>query len=88
MLAERVESWMQDRENKGKKRGEERGKVKGRIDGLTELVMQQIQHKFGTLPLPSTYQKQLQQMTDVELLTLGNLLLEAQTLDDLFSQVA
>ena len=94
MLAERVESWMQARESIGEKKGkeigekigEERGKAKGRVDGLTELVMRQIQRKFGTLL--SSYQKQLEQMTEVQLLTLGDLLLEAQTLDDLFMQAA
>ncbi|MEE9452203.1 MAG: Rpn family recombination-promoting nuclease/putative transposase [Gammaproteobacteria bacterium] len=78
MLTERVESWMQAREDKGK--------IEGRVEGFTTLIVQQIQRKFGNLS--EAQQKQLQQMTDKQLLALGNFLVETDTLEDLFEQVA
>lgn len=74
-------------ERLGEKRGLEKGmrvgKIEGRLEGEATLLQRQLIRKFG--PLPETLQQRIQTATPVQLETWSLNILDAQTLDAVFT---
>ena len=71
MLAERIQQWYDEGEQKGLLRGER------------TLLTRQLVRRFG--PLPETIQERLESATAEQLETWADCILEAKTLEDVFT---
>ena len=63
------------------RRATARGKEEGRQEGLVELVIEQLETKFG--PLDESFHRRISKMTDSQIKELGRKLLTAGSLDEL-----
>jgi flagellar biosynthesis/type III secretory pathway protein FliH len=90
MLAERVKEWtrewkkegMQEGLQKGLEKGLRQGRREGRAEGLQELLLSQMEERFG--PVPKTIRRRVESIRDFEeLKKLGKRLLAAASLEDL-----
>ena len=75
MLAERLIEWTEGFERKGL--------MQGREEGYGALVARQLTRRFG--PLPAEVQTRVMQATSVQLEGWSDRLLDAATLEDVFS---
>jgi len=90
MLAERVKEWnkeslekgMQKGIQKGMQKGMEKGIQKGMQKGAVQLLLRQLEKKFGTIP--NKFILQLQQANEEQVLLWSENILSAQTLGDVF----
>lgn len=60
------------------------GRAEGRQEGEVMMLLRQLQRKFGFLP--ETYRKRVEKADSETLLALGDKVLEAQTLQQLFDE--
>ena len=74
MLAETIDKWVQDAEN--------RGEAKGITTGEATLLQRQLNRKFG--PIPEAVQQRIQAATPAQLETWSLNILDATTLDGVF----
>ncbi|MCH8544986.1 MAG: Rpn family recombination-promoting nuclease/putative transposase [Alcanivorax sp.] len=90
MLAERVEQWRREYEERGLKQGLEKGLEKGLEQGLeqgmrrgeAQLLLRQLTRRFGTVP--SEIHQRLDQANTTELEQWADNILDANTLEDVF----
>jgi predicted transposase YdaD len=68
-------------EARGRKQGRIEGKLEGKLEGKSEMLMAQLEQKFGLLPAETV--TALQSMSEAQLTRVGLRLLSAQTLEDL-----
>ena len=78
MITNRFEEWKE----RQRLVGVEQGVELGRLDGERTLVLRQIQHRFGDLPVE--LRLRLQSASQAELENLADRVLDATSLDDLF----
>lgn len=87
MLAENLEQWVQNVEDRGVAKGRTEGRVVGRTEGRTEgeaiLLQRQLTRRFGTLP--DDIQHRIQTATSAQLETWSLNILDADTLDEVFA---
>ncbi|HSL85110.1 MAG TPA: DUF4351 domain-containing protein, partial [Thermoanaerobaculia bacterium] len=75
-------TWADTLEAKGVEKGIQKGLEKGRLEGMRALLLGMLERRFG--PLPDNTRTRLGAIdSPEELLTLGNRVLDARTLDDL-----
>ncbi|MDN5843794.1 MAG: Rpn family recombination-promoting nuclease/putative transposase [Alcaligenaceae bacterium] len=75
MLAETIDKWVQDAEN--------RGEAKGEVKGEAALLQRQLVRKFGTIPAAA--QQKIQAATPAQLGAWSLNILDATTLDEVFT---
>lgn len=78
MLAETIDKWVQDAENRGLAKGMATGEVKGEA----ALLQRQLVRKFG--PIPEAVRQRIQAATPAQLETWSLNILDATTLDGVF----
>ena len=86
MLAERVKEWTREWKREGMQEGMQKGlrkgRAEGRAEGLQELLLSQMEERFG--PVPKTIRRRVESIRDFEeLKKLGKRLLTAAALEDL-----
>jgi len=87
LLAERVKEWTRQwREEglqKGLQKGREEGRKKGREEGEGELLLRQLEHKFG--PLDDEIRRRIDEATSEQLLAWAERILIAKEMDEVFA---
>ena len=74
MLRERVIEWTQE--------WRQEGRQEGRREGERHLLVQQLEHRFGTLD--DSTRSRIERASDERLITWGKRLLSAERLEDVF----
>lgn len=82
MLAERVEQWRREYEEKGLEKGLKQGLEQGLRRGEAQLLLRQLTRRFGTLP--NEIQQRLDQASTTELERWADNILDAATLEEVF----
>ena len=82
MLAERVEQWRREYEEKGLEKGLKQGLEQGLRRGEAQLLLRQLTRRFGTLP--NEIQQRLDQASTTELEQWADNILDATTLEEVF----
>ncbi|MEX0584910.1 MAG: DUF4351 domain-containing protein, partial [Natronospirillum sp.] len=80
MLAERVKDWTHTWEQQGI----QKGRLEGRLEGEAMLLKKQLTRRFGELP--ADMEQRLTNATSEELEAWAENILDAQTLDEVFSR--
>ncbi|MCH2559119.1 MAG: Rpn family recombination-promoting nuclease/putative transposase [Alcanivorax sp.] len=83
MISNRFEEWKERQRLVGLEQGVARGMAQGRLEGERALVARQIQRRFGELP--AHLNLRLQSASEEELATWADRILDARSLDDLFT---
>lgn len=84
MLAQNLEQWVQNVEDRGIAKGEARGEARGEIKGEATLLQRQLVRKFGVLP--ESLQQRIQTATSAQLEIWSLNILDAETLDEVFTE--
>jgi flagellar biosynthesis/type III secretory pathway protein FliH len=82
MLAERVKTWTEEWKQQGREQGREQGERKGRDLGEVNLLLRQLERRFGSLP--SWVAERLEQAREAELEHWAERVLECATLEGVF----
>ena len=82
VLAERVEEWLKRSREEGRQEGRQEGITKGRIEGQAELLLRQLERKFG--PLPAELRGRVLGAEAEQLLRWGERVLTAERLEEVF----
>ena len=86
MLAERVVQWTKEWEEQGMAKGRAEGIAEGRVEGITkgraELVLRQMEKRFGALS--PEHRSRVQAAEQDELLRFGDRLLDATSIEEVF----
>lgn len=83
MIAERTIDWSKAWREEGLRAGREEGRLEGRQEGLREVVMRQLERKFGLLD--ETIRRRVREADDETLLGWADRTLTADRLKDVFS---
>jgi hypothetical protein len=82
MLAERIKEWEAEWERQGWEKGRQKGWEIGRQEGEAQLLLRQLQKRFGALPLPIL--ARVRDARSDQLERWGERLLDVSTLGELF----
>ncbi len=88
MLEERIKEWEKELVEKGVQEGIERGVKEGIEKGIekgeADMLLWQLERKFGEVPLE--YRQRIDDADSTQLLLWGERILTAETIDDVFGQ--